>query len=61
MKIKIRKRIKSKIKSRIKFGQGFPALNLHLALNLLPNLNLHLTPNLSFLALPCLEISEPRY
>ena len=46
MKIKIRKRIRSKIKSRIKIGQGFPALNLHLALNLLPNLSLHLTLSL---------------
>ena len=52
MKIKIRKRIKSKIKSRIKIGQGFPALNLHLALNLLPNLNLH--PNLFLSCFPML-------
>jgi hypothetical protein len=44
MKIKIRKMIKSKIRSRIKIGQCFPVpnLNLNRAPNHLPNLNLHL-------------------
>ncbi len=45
MKIMIRKWIKSK--SKIKNGQRSPTLNPHLALNPLPNLNLH--PNLSLL------------
>jgi hypothetical protein len=43
MKIKIRKKIGSKIKSKIGMHRPFfPALNLALALNPVPNLNLDL-------------------
>jgi len=45
MKIKIRKRIKSKIRIKSRRILVDPNRNLHLALNPLPNLNLH--PNLA--------------
>jgi hypothetical protein len=46
-KIKIGKRIRSRIKIRRKTRPGSPNLTVTLALNPLPDLNPHLTPSLS--------------